>query len=66
MLSECFVTALQQISVNCLLTVCASAKLAANLGCKIFSCVPSTSWWLLLLPHTYTSQVSDTTGASPV
>lgn len=48
------------------LTVCASAKLGANLGWRIFSCVPSTSWWELLLPQTYTSHVSDSMGASPL
>ena len=28
------------------------------LGVRIFSWLPSASWWELLLPHTYTSQSS--------
>lgn len=39
-------------------TICASLKPWASLGCKIFSSVPSASWWLLLLPHTYTITAS--------
>lgn len=39
-------------------TIWASLKPWASLGCKIFSSVPSASWWLLLLPHTYTITAS--------
>ncbi len=48
-------------SVSSNLTCWLCANDVAILGWSIFSWLPSASWWLLLLPHTYTSLFSDTT-----